>query len=160
MTDYRVAVHESPHAVTASVLDVGWHVVSVNAHNGTAGRLTPDRAYFDAMFENNWPAEAFAITCIAGPLAEGQWMGENLERVREIDWEPYGSTEDFAVARIIAETTGARFNSLLRSAADFLDDDKIKLAVERVADALVERHTLTPTGVNKLVYGRVRGAGS
>ena len=133
--------------------------IRVDARDGTLGRLIPDRAFLDAMVENNWPAEAFAITCIAGPLAEGQWMGENLERVRDIDWGPYGSSEDFKNARIIADVTGATFDALLRDAAHFLSQDKIKLAIERVADALVERHTLITTDVNLLVFGNVRGAG-
>jgi hypothetical protein len=85
-------------------------------------------------------------------------MGEDLERVREIDWSPYGCSEDFKHARIIADVTGARFDALLRDAAHFLSQDKIKLAVERVADALVDRRTLITTDVNKLVYGNMRGA--
>jgi hypothetical protein len=157
MADYRTCIHAA-HAVCAVVLDVPWHAVSVHPHNGTLGRLTPDRGFLDAMVANNWPAEAFAITCIAGPLAEGQWMGEDLERAREIDWDVYGSREDFKNARIIADVTGAGFDSLLREAVHFLSPDKIKLAIERVADALVDRHTLIATDVNLLVFGNVRGA--
>jgi hypothetical protein len=159
MADYRVAVHEAAHSVCAVVLDVPWHAVTIraDARDGTLGRLIPDRAFLDAMVENNWPAEAFAITCIVGPLAEGQWMGENLERVHEIDWDAYGSRTDFKNARIIADVTGARFDSLLRDAVHFLSQDKIKLAVERVADALVDRHTLITTDVNLLVFGNARG---
>jgi hypothetical protein len=93
-----------------------------------------------------------------GPLAEGQWMGEDLERAREIDWDPYGSRTDFKNARIIADVTGAGFDSLLRLAVQFLSEDKMKLAIERVADALVDRHTLITTDVNTLVFGNVRGA--
>jgi hypothetical protein len=85
-------------------------------------------------------------------------MGENLERAHEIDWDVYGSSEDFKNARIIADVTGARFDSLLRDAVHFLSQDKIKLAIERIADALVERHTLITTDVNLLVFGNVRGA--
>jgi hypothetical protein len=121
------------------------------------GRMIPDRGFLEAMVANNWPAEAFAITCLVGALAEGQWMGENLDGVHEIDWVPYGSKEDFKNARIIADVTGAGFDALLRDAAHFLSQDKITLAIERVADALVERRTLITTDVNKLVYGRVRG---
>jgi hypothetical protein len=104
------------------------------------------------------PAERSLLRDGVGPLAEGQWMGEDLERPREIDWDVYGSREDFKNARIIADVTGAGFDSLLREAVHFLTPDKIKLAIERVADALVDRHTLITTDVNKLVFGNVRGA--
>jgi hypothetical protein len=40
----------------------------------------------------------------------------------------------------------------------FLSEDKMKLAIERVADALVDRHTLITTDVNLLVFGNMRGA--
>jgi hypothetical protein len=158
LADYRTCVHEAGHAVAAVVLDVPWHMVTVNPHNGMAGHMLPDRGFLDAMVENNWPAESFAIASIVGPLAEGQWMGEDFERAREIDWSPYGCSEDFKHARIIADITGAGFDSLLRLAVQFLSEDKMKLAIERVADLLVERHTLITTDVNKLVFGNVRGA--
>jgi hypothetical protein len=158
MADYRTCIHESAHAVCAVVLDVPWHMVTTRPQNGMLGHMMPDRGFLDAMVANNWPAEAFAIVCIVGPLAEGQWMGEDLERAREIDWDPYGSSTDFKNARIIADVTGAKFDALLRDAAHFLSQDKIKLAIERVADALVERHTLITTDVNQLVYGNLRGA--
>jgi len=156
LAEYSTCIHEAAHAVCAVVLDVPWHAVSTNPHEGMLGQLIPDRAFLAAMVEDNGPAEAYAITCIVGPLAEGQWVGEDLERAREIDWSPYGSSTDFKNARIIADVTGAGFDSLLRTAADFLSHDKIKLAIERVADALVDRRTLITTDVNKLVYGRAR----
>jgi hypothetical protein len=158
VADYRTCIHEAGHAVCAVALGVDWHMVTVNPHDGMLGHMLPGQGYLNAMVANNWSAESYAIACIVGPLAEGQWMGEDLERAREIDWDPYGSRTDFKNARIIADVTGAGFDSLLRLAVQFLSEDKMKLAIERVADALVDRHTLITTDVNTLVFGNVRGA--
>jgi hypothetical protein len=57
-----------------------------------------------------------------------------------------------------ADEAGTSYESLGDDTIPMLNTDKVWLAIERVADALVDKETLIITDVNKLVYGNLRGA--
>jgi hypothetical protein len=58
-----------------------------------------------------------------------------------------------------ANEGGVGYETLADDTIKMLNEDKVWLAIERVADALIDRGTLIITDVNRLVYGNVRGAG-
>jgi hypothetical protein len=155
VAEYRVAIHESAHAVAASVFDVSWVAVSVSERDGHLGRLTPNREFIDLLLydpDGTWPAEAFAMCCLAGPLGEAAYMGEKLDWAEHIDFGEYGAEHDFATARMLAEEFGVRFEGLLEDTARFLQVDKIWLAVNRTADRLIEE-TILPFGAVDRIIG-------
>jgi hypothetical protein len=156
MTEYRICVHEAAHAVAAAVFDVPFICVSVKRRQDRdLGRLTPDPAWarvlVDDPLDGKWPAWAYAMTSLAGPLGEAAWCGEKLDWSEHLDFTDYGNEQDFRTAELFAEETGTEFVSLLKDTADFLEHDKIWLAVQRVADALVDKELLLEPHVRQLV---------
>jgi ATP-dependent Zn protease len=169
MADYSVAIHESGHAVAASLLDVAdWHAVTTNAGNdGSLGRMIRDhdehlklalRTKDDS--EANWAASAWAITALAGPVAEARWIeGEYAERIDIGRLEDFGGRHDLSGARVVAEAWEIPITNILGHAIELVHTDRVWLAIERVADALVERRTLLSTEVDRLVGKKAKGAG-
>ena len=163
MADYSVCIHEGAHAVTATLLGVSWHLVTTNPHDGTLGRMIPDRDVLLPLLQHDpeadWAAAAYGTVCLAGPVAEARWLDAEYSPRIDLDrLEDFGGKADLANARFIAEDAGLSIKELLGHAINFVHHDRCWLAMQRVADALVERRTLITTDVNKLVYGRVRGA--
>jgi hypothetical protein len=170
MADYSVAIHESGHAVAASLLDVAdWHAVTTNAGNdGSLGRMIRDhdehlklalRTKDDS--DANWAASAWAITALAGPVAEARWIeAEFAERIDIGRLEDFGGRHDLSGARVVAEVWDISIQNLLNHAIELVHTDRVWLAIERVADALAERRTLLSTEVDRLVGKKQKGAGN
>lgn len=156
MSPYGIAVHESTHSVLATILGVPWHVVYARERHGA---LLPDREgareLLDADPESPWPQEVFAMVSLAGPIAEAKYiLNSTLDR-RVGSWfrnlETYGGKADIPTARMWAQEAGVRYEALADDVIGVLTTDKIWLAIERVADALIERRTLISIDVERLV---------
>ena len=167
MASYSTCVHEGAHAVASSLLDVEWIAVSVHPQNDGSGAL--GRVYHDGKRaawlldrdgpEANWRASAFAITCLAGPVAQAKWETGN----GQIDHEgvlDFGGGTDLGGARAVSETYGMTVQNLLNHAIELVDTDRVWLAIQRVADALLERPTLIPLDVERLIGKKTRGPGN
>ena len=168
MTDspYGVALHEGAHSVIATMFGAPWHAVSARQRHGV---LYPDKEAWRGLLESDpdgsWPKELFAMISLAGPIAEARWnlnLGHLDRRVGS--WfdsleHRYGGEVDIPTARMWAREAGTSYETLADDLIKILmNADKIWLAIERVADALIDKGTLITTDVNKLVYGDVRGA--
>jgi len=159
VTDYRVCIHEAGHAVASSVLGIPYACVSVSPRDGHLGRLSPSPASLEMLLsdpiDGDWAAASFAIVCIAGPAAEAAYMNERLDWPASIDWSEYGGAKDIASAHDIADGIDVKFESLLADAARMWSEDRVWLAVQRVADRLAEETLLTFGAVDRLI-GRER----
>ena len=102
---------------------------------------------------------------LAGPIAEARWnlnLGHLNRRMGS--WfdsleHRFGGSIDIPTARMWAREAGTSYETLADDLIRIMmNEDKIWLAIERVADALVDKGTLTDYHVNKLVYGNPRGA--
>ena len=161
---YTIAIHEAAHAVIASMFGAPWHVVTARERHG---RLLPDKEAWQELLaadpDGSWPQQLFAMISLAGPLAEAKWslnMG-TLDR-RMGSWfsnlqEGFGGQIDIPTARMWAREGKADYETLADDVIRLFDGDKVWLAVQRVADALIERRTLIDVDVNQLVYGNLRG---
>jgi len=166
MTDspYGVAIHEAAHSVIATMFGAPWHAVSARERHGS---LYPDKDAWRELLETDpagsWPG-LFGMISLAGPLGEAKWnlaLG-GLDR-RSQGWfdsleRSHGGEVDIPTARMWAREAGTSYETLVDDTIKMLDTDKVWLAIERVADALIDRGTLIITDVNQLVYGNLRGA--
>ena len=108
----------------------------------------------------NWAASAWAITALAGPVAETRWVDSDYSQRIDIGrLEDFGGRHDLSGARVVAEAWDISIQNLLRHAINLVHTDRVWLAIERVADALVERRTLLSTEVDRLVGKKQKGAG-
>ena len=159
MAEYSTCIHEAGHGVAASILNVGYAAVSVKERDGHLGRLTPSPSWMNMMvndpIDGDWTASSFAIVCLAGPSAEALYMNERLDWPASIDWSQYGSEQDFAIAKDLAYALDVRFEALLEDAAGMWLEDRIWLAVQRVADKLIEK-TILPYGEVDRIIGLER----
>jgi hypothetical protein len=163
-TDLAIAHHESGHAVIASLFNIPYRAVSVTKRDdGNLGRITTKPAELGMMMsdpiDGTWGLQAFAMVSLAGPLAEARWAGEPFDPpwLYGINLEhEYGGRVDVSSARLFAEEAEVPFEDLLRDTARMLDEDKVWLAVERVADRLVERRILGSTEVGQLIGKKAR----
>jgi hypothetical protein len=167
MADYSTCIHEGSHAVAGSLLDVEWLAVTVRAQHdgsGALGRIIHDGKTAGWLLQNvedpeaNWRASAFGIVCLAGPLAQAKWQtGDG-----QIDLEgvlDFGGGADLGGAEAVSETYGMTVQNLLNHAVEFVDTDRVWLAIQRVADALVDTPTLVSTDVERLIGKKAKGAG-
>jgi len=156
--------HEAAHAVTATLLGVSWHSVSVNASNGTLGRMIPNRDELALLLsdpDGSWPSATFAITALVGPVAQARWSaGEYPQRIHIGRLADFGGRGDLEGARVVAEDRDISIYNLLGHAIELVHHDRAWLAIQRVADALVERRVLLSTDVDRLVDKRTKGAGN
>jgi hypothetical protein len=170
VADYSTCIHEAAHAVAASLLNVAdWHAITVNpSKDGSLGRMIRDHGEHLKLAirtkddsEANWKASAWAITALAGPVAEARWIaGEYAERIHVGRLEDFGGRHDLSGARVVAEAWDISIQNLLGHAIELVHTDRVWLAIERVADALAERRTLLSTEVDCLVGKKSKGAGN
>jgi hypothetical protein len=108
----------------------------------------------------NWRASAWAITALAGPVAQARWVeGEYAERIHIGRLEDFGGRHDLSGARVVAEAWDISIRNLLNHAINLVHHDPAWLAIQRVADALAEQRTLMAYDVDKLVGKKARGPG-
>jgi hypothetical protein len=170
VADYSVCIHEGAHAVSASLLDVAdWHAITVNpSKDGSLGRMLRDKGEHLKLalrtkddLDANWAASAWAITALAGPVAEARWIaGEYAECIHIGRLEDFGGAHDLSGARVVAEAWDISIQNLLNHAINLVHHDPAWLAIQRVADALAERRTLMAFDVDKLVGKKAKGAGN
>jgi hypothetical protein len=151
-------------------LDVAdWHAITVNAGtDGSLGRMIRDKgAHLKFALRTkddsdaNWRASAWAITALAGPVAQARWIeGEYAERIAIGRLEDFGGRHDLSGARVVAETWDISIQNLLNHAIELVHHDPAWLAIQRVADALAEQRTLMAYDVDRLVGKKARGAGN
>jgi hypothetical protein len=165
LSPYGVAIHEAAHSVIATMFNAPWHAVSARERHG---KLIPDkdawRELLEADPDGNWPQQVFAMVSLAGPIAEARWnlhLGHLNRRIGS--WfdsleHRFGGEVDIPTARMWAREAGVGYETLADDLIKLMRADKISLAIERVADALIARGTLIITDVNQLVYGNLRGA--
>jgi hypothetical protein len=165
MADYSTCIHEGSHAVASSLLDVEWIAVSVHPqNNGALGRVYHDGKRAAWLLDRdgpdaNWRASAFGIVCLAGPVAEAKWKtGDGQISIEGV--LDFGGGTDLGGAEAVSETYGMTVQNLLSHAIEFVDTDRVWLAIERVADALLERPTLIPHDVERLIGKKARGPGN
>ena len=164
MADYSTCIHEGAHAVAASLLDVSWHGVTVNPmpDGSSLGRLLRDRGEVAKFLndEDDWRSSAFAITCLAGPVAQARWIeGEYAERIDIDRIVDFGGQADLDGARAVSEIWDISMQNLLNHAIQLVHTDRVWLAVQRTADALANRRTLVAYEVDALVGKKTKGAG-
>jgi hypothetical protein len=150
------------------LLDVAdWHAITVSpSGDGSLGQMIRDKGEhlkFALRTEDdsdaNWAASAWAITALAGPVAEARWIeGEYAERIHIGRIENFGGTGDLSGARAVAEAWDIRIQNLLNHAINLVHSDRVWLAIERVADALADRKTLVAVEVDRLVGKKAKGA--
>lgn len=164
MTDYGIAVHEGAHALLAAMYKVPFHFVNAGERHG---KVFLDRDAMEAFLLDpepfNMPMQVAGMVSLAGPIAEARWELNIGQMNRHVGgWfdnleKGYGGQADLPNARMWAEEAGVDYEALADTVIDILDTDKCWLAVQRVADALVERRTLMNFDVERLIYGGKRG---
>ena len=92
----------------------------------------------------------YAITALVGPVAQARWIsGEYAERIHIGRIVDYGGARDLDIAQAVAEDRDISIYELLGHAIELLHNDRCWLAIQRVADALVDRPVLLSTDVDR-----------
>lgn len=161
------AFHEAGHAVAAVVLDVPFERVSIRSDDPSLGQavfagvpLSPDW-YLEGDREARDAVENRIVVVLAGPEAERFTRNEYGPAV-------LGAVADSELVRLALEPLGAElglegvrnYQAYIRDRARLLVNGLLnRRAIEAVAAALLERHTLTAADVARVVSDGARRIG-
>lgn len=148
---YRVAVHEAGHAVMHWHLRIGWKHVTIkpNADDGSGGHLLPrpyPRSFVQAVNADDRDrhlqrAQREILATLAGLAAERVVFGRCKHAGGSADYH-----QTLEMCQYFCNSTReqtAMCNWLFERATGLLATRALKPALIAVADALIERETLT-----------------
>jgi hypothetical protein len=149
----RSAYHEAGHAVAATLMDLPLQTVTLRTSEGKAARTELAMTHEDiaALVERTPDGLARYLTyLLAGDLAEGLMARDeqdhSLGALEDIWWAVFaasrnlGSDQDKAEVKEVQDQCEARFR-----------EPAVRVAIDAVAQALLDRQTLTGAEVTAIV---------
>ena len=165
-----VAHHEAAHAVVLSAFQLrpSSVTVEVDEHDHSAGRVTQPPTNTDpTYFSNQGPdakrqwVDAQILSSLAGPLATERLGGLTEEQQRASAEADEGDAVRYARYLFPTDSEAHAYVERVRDqAARMFDPPAAWPAIEAVAAALLERHTLTGDEVVDVINDVAGGAGT
>ncbi len=154
-----IAYHEAGHAVAAHAHQVRIKALTIVPADGTLGRLESQPYFkginidYDSSPRAQQRVENMVIVCLAGPAAQRRFYPRGSWRVNaKGDWQQVMDLLSYLVGS--EEQLTAYCNLMEIRARDFVRDPEWWFLIERVAQRLLDRQTLTGAEVRKLMISQ------